>query len=75
MAGGGPVGGVRDNADSLRPFSGAWRVVAAQTIALGPRTGPPPRPLARGRSITSLTEETSNVGIAIGESKPLGTGA
>jgi hypothetical protein len=37
-AGGGPVGGVRDNADSPQPFSGAWRVVAAQTIALGPRS-------------------------------------
>jgi hypothetical protein len=35
--------------------------------ALGPRTRPLPRPLARGRSSTSL--EKSNIGIAIGESK------
>jgi hypothetical protein len=47
MAGSGPVGGVRDNADSLRPFSGAWRVVAAQ-FALGPRTGPLPIPRTDG---------------------------
>jgi hypothetical protein len=50
MAGGGPVGGVRDNAD--RPWS--FRRVFAAQFALGPRTGPPPRPLARGRPITSL---------------------
>jgi hypothetical protein len=60
MAGGAPVGGVRNNPDIPRPFSGAWRVVAAQTIALGPRTGPLPRPQARGGHAASGAGSETN---------------
>jgi hypothetical protein len=53
MAGGFKSASTPQNPDSLRPFSEAWQVVAANRPRAA-QTGPLPRPLARGRSITWL---------------------
>jgi hypothetical protein len=54
MAGADQSERVRNNADSLRPGLLRRGGKSRPLYAHGPRTGPPPRPLARGRSITSL---------------------
>jgi hypothetical protein len=62
-----------NNADSLRPVSSARREVAPLVRPWAAHRAAPAFSAARGRS-TSLRGK-SNVGIAIGQSKPPGTGA